>query len=419
MESVRHPITSEQGMELLRGWAPLAEVLEELRSVEDPLWLVGGAVRDLLRGVTPDEIDLVVEGDPAPIALLLAEGSRGARVDAHERFMTATVTGRGTPIDIAGARTETYSCPGALPDVVPASISDDLARRDFSVNAMAIALNGDSAGQLLDPLAGYEDLVKGRLRVLHDESFVDDPTRLWRLARYRWRLGYGVDPLSRELADSAVDSNATSTVAPERIGTEFRRVLGEARPDMALDVAREMGLLSPLGATGARFDAVPAAAELLGEQSALPDLAVAACWYGASPGRDAAGRIGLGRRLISLAMHAGRADELASRLDEASDSAEIDAVVRGVPDAVTALVAIAHESHNARNWIETIRGVKLPISGSDLIGRGVPEGPLIGVGLSAARRVALNEATTDRERLLECAVLAATGDPPDQADKSP
>jgi len=167
----------------LRALPGGATVLGKLDRRVD-VWIVGGAVRDALLGRPPKDIDLVVVGDAVALADDLGEVT-----EVHDRFGTTTVAVEGALVNVATARTESYSRPGALPDVRPGGLQDDLARRDFTVNALAVDLGGR-----LHAVPGAEaDLAAGRLRVLHPGSFLDDPTRLWRLARYAARLGFGVE----------------------------------------------------------------------------------------------------------------------------------------------------------------------------------------------------------------------------------
>src|SRR5579884_1495548 len=149
---------------------PGRPLLDRLRH-QPGVYLVGGAVRDLLLGGHPTDLDLVVEGDPAPVAAAL-----GGRSVVHDRFGTSTVATGGFSYDIARSRRETYAHPGALPDVSPAPLAEDLLRRDFRVNAIALALAGAAPGELNAAPHALEDLRARRLRVLHDQSFIDDPT---------------------------------------------------------------------------------------------------------------------------------------------------------------------------------------------------------------------------------------------------
>ena len=202
-----------------------------------PVYLVGGAVRDLLLGGRPLDLDLVVEGDPAPVVAAL-----GGDVRTHDRFGTSTVSLDGFAYDLARSRRETYAHPGALPDVSPAPLSEDLLRRDFTVNALAIALVGDLAGTLEAAPRGLEDLKRRSLRVLHDASFIDDPTRALRLARYASRLEFEIEPHTRALLESALDAGAISTVSGSRIGAELRLLAREPDPVSALRCVGELGI---------------------------------------------------------------------------------------------------------------------------------------------------------------------------------
>src|SRR6187200_3214815 len=172
--------------------------LEAVRqAAEDPVYLVGGAVRDLLLGRGSSDIDLVVVGDAGKLAARL-----GAETVEHERFATAKVELDGHEVDIATARTEAYPSPGALPVVEPAdSIEADLGRRDFTINAMAVPLSGGDG--LIDPHGGRADLENGLLRVLHARSFEDDPTRAIRAARYAARLGLRLEDETEALLRAA------------------------------------------------------------------------------------------------------------------------------------------------------------------------------------------------------------------------
>ncbi|HYZ82187.1 MAG TPA: hypothetical protein VE571_13005, partial [Solirubrobacteraceae bacterium] len=169
-------------------------VLQRLSDAED-VYLVGGAVRDLLLDADPLDLDLVVDGELEPVVQRLGTPAR-----VHDRFETRTLRLDGTTFDLARARRERYEHPGALPTVGPAGIEEDLLRRDFTVNALALGLSGARRGRLLEVPHGWADLEGRRLRVLHDASFIDDPTRLLRLTRYAGRLGFSIEEHTRALA---------------------------------------------------------------------------------------------------------------------------------------------------------------------------------------------------------------------------
>ena len=223
--------------------AAYPELAEVGAAAPEPVYLVGGAVRDLLLGRGRADIDLVVEGDPAALAAAL-----GAKiVESHARFGTFKLALGGVPgsgdaevVDVASSRRESYVRPGALPTVeLGAPIRTDLARRDFTVNAMAVALA--EPRELIDPYDGQVDLEAGVLRVIHPGSFVDDPTRAIRAARYAARFGFGIEPGTRELLQAA----DLATVTPERRGAELRKLAEEDRAVRGLELLAGWGLIEP------------------------------------------------------------------------------------------------------------------------------------------------------------------------------
>ncbi|MCW3065804.1 MAG: Polynucleotide adenylyltransferase region, partial [Solirubrobacterales bacterium] len=211
---------------------------------EPGVHLVGGAVRDLLLERDPIDLDLVVEG--AAVAVAVAERLAvrlGGAVDAeHDRFGTVSVRASERRYDLVMARAETYARPGALPDVRPGTLSEDLHRRDFTVHALALALGPADRGKLVAVEHALDDLAAGRLRVLHDGSFEDDATRVLRLARYGARLGFAPEPHTAELAVAAVAGGAVATVSGQRLGTELRLALREPDPLAALERVGELGV---------------------------------------------------------------------------------------------------------------------------------------------------------------------------------
>lgn len=207
----------------------------------ETLYLVGGAVRDLLLGRTNLDLDLVVEGDAIALANELTRVFWG-KVITHSRFGTAKVHGDKWNVDIATARSETYARPGALPTVTPGAIKDDIFRRDFTVNAMAIELSPTRYGQLLDLYGGREDLERRLIRVLHDKSFIDDATRIWRAVRYEQRLDFTIESVTLRLLKRDLDY--LGTVSGDRVRHELELVLKEELPEKVLRRAAELGVLA-------------------------------------------------------------------------------------------------------------------------------------------------------------------------------
>jgi len=339
--------------------------------------VIGGAVRDALLG-RPGPLDVVTDGDHLALATAL-----GGDVRPHERFLTATVQTPDGAIDVVRARTESYPRPGALPEVSPAGYAEDLARRDFTVNTIAVSVR--DPGTLIDPLGGEEDLRRGLLRSLHERSFVDDPTRALRGARYAARLGLSVE--QRTLGQ--LRAAALETVSADRIESELRRIAAEAAPRPAFELLDQWGLIAlPPGAA----DLVAAATELLAEEP----------WP----------RV-VAREEVILAAARGKLGA-AAQLAEAvprSASAIVEAA-RGRPAVELALARVLGATWLDR-YVDGLRDLRLAISGADLLAAGLPEGPAIGRGLAAALRAKLDgqAPTREEEMRIATAAAAAAGDP--------
>ncbi len=381
-------------------------LLERLRD-EPGVHLVGGAVRDLLLGGRPTDLDLVVEGDAAELARRL-----GGTTVLHDRFGTSWVRLDGFSYDLARARRETYEHPGALPDVEPAGLEDDLTRRDFTVNAIAVALGGPEAGRLTAASGALEDLEARVLRVLHDRSFVDDPTRLLRLARYRSRLGFELDAQTAALAERAIGGGALQTVSGARIGAELRLLAREPDPVAAFEALRELGLDRSIdeGFGLADPDLARRALSLLPRDGRRDVLTLAVAARGV-PGER------LSQLLDELAFEASdrdgivaaasAAEGLAEALQKAERPSEIAAAVAGAPAELVAIAGALGPGRAATAWLEHLRHVRLEIDGRDLLAAGIPQGPAVGQALRAALDAKLDGRLTGREAELEAALEAA------------
>lgn len=204
-------------------------------------YLVGGVVRDLMLGQSSADIDIVIEGDGIAFARKLAEKFKVEAL-VHERFRTAALTLKdGMVLDVVTARRETYAAPGALPDVVAATMKEDILRRDFTVNALAAGLNADDFGVLRDDVHGTEDLEAKLIRVMHEQSFIDDPTRILRAARYAVRFGFQFDALTEDLLNQAVEQDVFKNITAPRYFLELRRILDEKDPIPVLDLLAAWG----------------------------------------------------------------------------------------------------------------------------------------------------------------------------------
>jgi len=207
------------------------------------LYLVGGVVRDLLLGRTNFDLDLVVEGNAIELAKQLVEINRG-KITTYPQFNTARLQWGKWSVDLATARSETYSKPGALPTVKPSSIKSDLYRRDFTINALAIHLSPSHYGELIDLYGGRNDLKHKLIHILHQKSFIDDATRIWRGLRYEQRLGFQLEQETLELLKR--DIPMLDTISGDRIRYELECILQEEYPEKALRRAEELGVLAKL-----------------------------------------------------------------------------------------------------------------------------------------------------------------------------
>ncbi len=369
--------------------------------------LVGGAVRDVLLGGRPFDLDLVVEGDAAAFA-----ASLGGNLRLHDRFGTSTVVLDGFAYDIARARRETYARPGALPDVEPATVEQDLLRRDFTVNAIALELTGESPGELTVAPDALGDLEAGLLRVLHERSFLDDPTRLFRMVRYAARLGFTIEPHTGELAEAAIAGGALSTVSGSRLGAEVRLLAREEDPVKALLGLRGLGLDRALEPGFELTDAslTARALVLLPPDGRADRLVLAAAARGVPAGElpallDSLAFEAEDRDVICAA--ATRAEGLAQSLAAAETPSAIAAAALDAPPELVALAGAVGPERHAREWLERLRHVRLSIDGRDLIAAGVPQGPAIGRALRAALAAKLDGGADGREQELAEALSAA------------
>jgi tRNA nucleotidyltransferase/poly(A) polymerase len=224
----------------------IQSVLNHARAIADRRLLrgviVGGCVRDLLLGKPAGDVDLMFEPPVGPLVEELAQACDATIVE-HPRFFTYTLKGNGWKVDVVTARTETYPVPAQLPEVTPSTLEEDFCRRDFTINAMACYIAGAAAGELLDPLHGRADLAAKVIRVLHARSFEDDPTRIFRAARFAGRFGFEVEKETRGWIDAAIAEKRPLVLSPVRRRHEFELLLKEADPSDALPLWQSSGAL--------------------------------------------------------------------------------------------------------------------------------------------------------------------------------
>ena len=224
----------------------LSNIADQAATLGMPCYLVGGFVRDLLLGKSVNDLDIVVEGDAIELGVALVKKHNG-KLTPHTKFRTAiwhlpsSFLLPPSSLDLITARSETYKKPGSLPTIKPSTINADLHRRDFTINAMAVRLDGDHFGELLDPLGGYNDLKQKLIRVLHPRSFVDDPTRIFRAVRYEQRYAFNLEPATLSLINP--ESLAIlEKLSGERIRHELDLIFEEDSSHQIILRAGELGL---------------------------------------------------------------------------------------------------------------------------------------------------------------------------------
>ena len=364
----------------LRGIAAVAEI-HGARP-----YLVGGAVRDALLGLNVTDIDIAVVGMTSGFPRGAAAALNG-KVVAHSQFNTFALNASGRHIDLAMARHETYTHPGALPTVAPGTMQQDLARRDFAINAMAASINANSWGELLDPFNGQDDVNRSIVRVLYEDSFKDDATRILRAARYAVRLGFSLEANTERLLMR--DASYIDTISGARLRHEFERVLEEGRAVSTLDMLHRLGALQSIHPSLA-LDPPTERALRLAEKSQYADkpsiyLSILSHEMNAPERASFIDRLHLISRWAQVVEDAGKVqagvrDDL-SIADEPSRS-DIYVRLRGLEGATILGCALfaegSREAQQLMLHLNELRHIKPILNGNDLLDLGVPQGPLVG-----------------------------------------
>ena len=368
------------------------------------VYLVGGAVRDLLLKRPNLDLDLVVEGDALALARQLAKGRDGKLV-THPRFGTATFSQGAFSLDLVTARSETYAEPAALPTVKPGNIQDDLFRRDFSINAMAASVEPARFGNLVDPYGGKSDLDRHLIRVLHQRSFKDDPTRVWRAIRYEQRLDFRLEFDTSSLLRR--DSAMMDRVSGDRLRHELERILREDYPEKVFYRAERLGVLRHFhpalegnGWLGEHFDR---AREARG--SLKPDVnlyLVLLTWRLDEALKSFVERLKFGTEAARVLRDIPALKRALPGLTapELKPSGVYYALERHRPETIQAAVLVTDSApvrQRLELYLSTLRFVETSLSGNDLKKMGVAEGKKMGALLKALKEAKLNGEVKTRE----------------------
>jgi len=347
-----------------------------------PVYLVGGPVRDAVLDVPANDLDFVLIGDAPALAAELAE-ELGGNVTIHPRFRTATVEIEGDRVDVVTARKETYQFPGSLPKVSASGLEDDLARRDFSINAMAVPLAGDNP-EVIDHHGGLNDVTAKVIRTLHPVSFADDPTRIFRAVRYGERLGFQIDRDSLPDLKEAIAAGYVDAVSGDRLRHEFEKIFEELHAARMLLRAIELGALAAVHPALSDGQALTRLIGGNGTGTGPNDYLAALVFSSlASDGDAVSRRLNLPADWSRLVR-----DTIALRESEAllsAPSVRASAVYQTLngldTDAIAASVRLSQNPEVAvllRRFLDEWRLVTPILTGDDLLAMGVPSGVNIG-----------------------------------------
>lgn len=364
------------------------ELVKEIAAEKDcHPFLVGGPVRDILLGRPAVDIDLTLESGGSTLARALAKRVDG-RVRSFPQFLTYKVTSSGFPeIDITTARKERYRKPGALPAVTAGRLKDDLLRRDFSINAIALDLLN---GAMHDPASGERDLGDRVVRVLHDRSFIDDPTRIFRATRLAARLGFTIEPHTAELMRNAIDAGALSTISKERIWREVFLAMDETEaPAILADLSSRGALQVLFGPRASSSDLQPRLEPIHAQLLQTPELDRYVLYTGALLRGDASpidfeGSGFSQKRARAVVEIANEVPRLEEALGAATGERDRFRIYRSVSPEM--LTVIASEIPDETTYIQRYRDYekfKLPLRGTDLE---VPGGPHVAQALEQTRQ---------------------------------
>jgi len=361
------------------------------------VYLVGGIVRDLLLGYPNFDLDLVVEGDAVKLAQQVAKTGQ-AKLLAHHRFGTAKLRYENFSLDLATARKETYARPGALPAVTPGTLNDDLIRRDFSINAMAISLAAKDYGNLIDPHHGKTDLEHRLIRILHPGSFSDDATRILRGVCYEQRFGFEFEAETARLLKR--DIPMLDTISGDRIRHELEHIFEEKRPELVIKRLGELGVLRRINPALKGDDWIAEAfdkARRLKKPTQLPSLYFCLLVYSLSEKEieQFLARLNIPAKLSRAMRDTLRLKTRLPLLDKPSlKPSEIYHLLQEYEPVAIQANALATESPTARRHLQLfltkLRYVRTSLDGEELKRLGIPPGPEMGKVLQALHKAKLD-----------------------------
>jgi len=370
------------------------KIVERLGQLADELkyeaYLIGGVLRDIILGNPVTDIDIAIIGDGIRFAKKAAE-ILNARVSVHKQFMTAVLILDKLKIDIATSRSEYYNQPGALPTVEKGSLFRDLKRRDFTINTLALSLNPKTFGTLIDYFGGLSDIKEKKIRVLHNLSFVEDPTRIFRAIRFSARYGFAIGKQTKRLMKNVISLDIMKDLQPSRIISELSLIFHESRPSIIFGELSKLGIWKALSVESVniskaalkRGEDIIAAYQIIFKKSIDKDsfyLMLIGLFIDADKIETTFKRIGASNFVVRTVLLRRNRNELLKILIKYSRSQSYKKLKELTIEARLALAAFTRSNRIRDRIIELIRlmNEKPLLKGSDLIKLGFKEGPLIG-----------------------------------------
>ena len=383
----------------LEGLRLAGNLAAEGESEAEAAYLVGGSVRDALLGLTPGDMDLSIVGDAPQFAASFADKGGGV-VEAVSQFGTARVGLPAGRFDLAMSRTETYATPGALPTVKSSGIQEDLSRRDFTINAMAVDLSPSNWGDLVDPHGGFSDTARRRIQILHPGSFRDDPTRIFRAIRYEQRLGFNLDPGALSLMKR--DWDYMDLISAARVRGELEKILGDPLRADILAAAEDRDVLAGIDISFRVSRAALQAMRRNPDRDILFYLAIATASLTENEALSLVTRLEPPQEWREIILSSPRYRGMSSilRNDNLSPS-EVVAVLGEFPlpllKAQRELTGSTNQKSRLDQYLGILRHVRPEITGADLLGAGVPQGPEIGIMLDEVLRARMDGRVKTKE----------------------
>ena len=364
----------------------------EGESEAEAAYLVGGSVRDALLGLTPGDMDLSIVGDAPQFAATFADKGGGV-VEAVSQFGTARVGLPAGRFDLAMSRTETYATPGALPTVKSSGIQEDLSRRDFTINAMAVDLSPSNWGDLVDPHGGFSDTARRRIQILHPGSFRDDPTRIFRAIRYEQRLGFNLDPGAMSLMKR--DWDYMDLISAARVRGELEKILSDPLRADILAAAEDRDVLAGIDISFRVSRAALQAMRRNPDRDILFYLALATASLTENEALSLVTRLEPPQEWREIILSSPRYRGMSSILrNENLSPSEVVSVLGEFPlpllKAQRALTGSTNQKSRLDQYLGILRHVRPEITGADLLGAGVPQGPEIGIMLDEVLRARMD-----------------------------